>query len=645
MRIKRLIIAALTLLVTGYGRELVADEPTTVIPDAVAAAFNKANRNGDQSLSVDEFIVGRGDVNVAKRDFKLYDFDGDGTLALDEFACVRGEMRIDQPGVLPDFLTGYVDQSVAAIDKSFGNWDQDPEREINAAQFVSAFVRELQVGGQNTIQANLREVDPNQDQKVSRTESRRFVEIQLGIRRFDGKPLRFPNGNVANQHLWFHIDADKNDVLDRTEYRERSYAADKWEEEFTKANIDGDEVVSFDEFCRLPWRGFSDPVIDFRTMDKNLDAQLDPRELLAGTPDWKLKLAENVFPAFDLDQDGVLSLVEYRLTPQSNMILPWTSVLTDDGDEVLTFPEFKFGEVPNPFQYPLLRLLYFHRFDRNNDKQLTTDEYYFKTKLPVEFFVINEDGSGWEPYFKFPGRQSIGSPAVSPDGKTLAFDSHLKDLSTNTIFVMDIAERKPREICLGMMPTWSKDGKQLAFSQNGIEVIGIDAQNKEQIWAQGWGAQWSPDSKRIAFYSGLEIKAYNVETKQTSVLLPANENPYKQVFWNMAWSPDSSKLCLKGQKADGTFEMAIFDPAATPKLKTRAINKVGMMEDSAWHPNGKRIVIGMYCEERSHMQLYEFDSNTDDPPTLVKGQDPARSNASSCWTPDGKRLILMSHPN
>ena len=371
----------------------IADEPKSAIPEVVVAAFKKANRNGDQSLSLDEFNAGRGDVNVAKRDFKLYDFDDDGKLSLDEFACVRGEMRIDHPGVLPDYLTSFVDQSVAVIDKAFGNWDQNPEKEINAAQFVSAFVRELQVGGQTTITANLREADPNQDQKVSRTEARRFIEIQLGIRRFDGKPLRFPNGNVVNQHLWFHADADKNDVLDRNEYRDRSYAGDKWEEEFQKANIDGDEVVSFEEFCRLPWRGFSDAVIEFRTMDKNLDARLDQHELLAGTPDWKKMLAGHVFPGFDLDQDGVLSLAEYRLTPPANMVLPWTTVLTDDGDDALSFAEFKFGQL----QYPLLRLLYFSRFDQNGDKQLSANEFYFKLKTYSELFVLNEDGSGWQP--------------------------------------------------------------------------------------------------------------------------------------------------------------------------------------------------------------------------------------------------------
>ena len=186
--------------------------------------------------------------------------------------------------------------------------------------------------------------------------------------------LRHPNGMVVNQSLWLPIDADKNGVIDRDEYIKRSNAGEKAAEEFAKANLDGDEVLSFDEFSRMPWRGFSDPVDEFRTMDKNLDARLDREELIAGSPDGRKKLAEHAFPGFDLNQDGVLSLVEYCLTPQANMILPWPKVLTDDGDGSLSFAEFNFDQS----QYPLLRQLYFQRLDRNGDGRLTIDEFFFK---------------------------------------------------------------------------------------------------------------------------------------------------------------------------------------------------------------------------------------------------------------------------
>jgi TolB protein len=642
-RNRPLVVAVLCWLCLPAAGLVLADEPKTAANDTQVQALQKADRNDDAMLSVEEFIVGRGAADVAKRDFKLYDFNEDDVLDRDEFACVRTESKFDQPGVMPDYLTTVTTEAVAALDKAFGNWDQNPDQEINVGQFIATFVQEL---GNTALPANMREADPNNDRKVSRAEARRYIEIQLGIRRGDGKLLRMPNGNIVNYAVYLYADADRNDVLDRKEFLERTYGGANVAAEFTKLNSNGDEVISFEEFCHLPVRGFADPVLEFRRLDANLDARVDPLELLTRAPKWQRKLAEHTFPGFDFDQDGVLSLAEYRMTLIANKVLPWAAVLGDlDVDDFLSFTEFTFEQK----QFPLLRLLYFHRLDVNGDKRLALDEYHFKLKLPLEFFSMNADGTGWQHFFKFDGRPNVGSPAVSPDGKTLAFDSHLRnDLSTNTIYVMDMVERKPREICVGMMPTWSPDGKRLACSRSGtndtpsgIWTIGADAQNAQHI-QPGWGAQWSPDGKRIAFDAGLEIKAYNVETKKFDVLLPANENPYRQIFWNMTWSPDSQQLCLKGLKADATQEMAILDPSATPKLKTRASSKQQIVADSAWHPGGERIIFAMRCPERSRTQLYEFNPQTDDPPKLVNGQDAARSNSSACWTPDGKRLIVVS---
>ena len=345
-----------------------------LFPEAVVAAFKAANRNGDQALSVDEFIAGRSAADVAKRDFKLYDFNEDGELNVEEFACVREAMSFDQPGVLPDYLTRCVELAVAGLDQSFGKWDQIPLRNVDADQFVAACFAELETLSNNKIRANLREADPNQDQQVSRAEARRFIEIQLGVRRNDGKLLRHPNGMVVNQGLWLQIDTDKNGVADRAEYLEHSGAGEKAAEEFTKADLDGNDVMTFDEFSRVPGRGFSDPVQEFRRMDKNLDARLDRQELIAGTPDSQKRLAQHAFPGFDLNQDGVLSLIEYCLTPQANMILNWTTELLDDGDSALSFSEFNIDQS----RYPMLRQVYFQLLDRNGDKQLTTDEFNFK---------------------------------------------------------------------------------------------------------------------------------------------------------------------------------------------------------------------------------------------------------------------------
>lgn len=646
--VRRAACAMLLIIANSSASGLLAEDSSTEIPAAVSMAFKKVDRSGDQALSLEEFEVGRGAADVAKRDFKLYDFDENGSLSLEEFACIRTAPAFDQPGAVPDYVAKAADSSVAAIDKAFGNWDQNPEQRVDTDLFLSRFNQDLQQMGPNPVRDSRSEADPNQNGFVTRAAARRFVEIQLGIRRSDGSLIRFPNGNVANHSLWLHIDLNRDDRLSRVEYLDRSYGGDKAAEEFQNLDLDQDSTLSFEEFRRLPWRGFTDTVLEFRTMDKDLDARLDRNELLLGTPDWKKRLAEHALPGFDLDQDGLLSLAEYRLTPQSNMVLPWASVLTDsNGDDQLSLAEFKFDQL----QFPLLRMLYFSRLDTNGDKQLSTAEFYFKLKTFNELFVLNEDGTGWAPFFKLEKRD-VGSPSVSPDGKTIGFDSYTGVAATNVYFLMDMIERKPSDPKYGLMPSWAPDGKRLTISrgtpQRGAWIVTRDDFGREsgELAALGWGAQWSPDGKWIVQtdLSTPIISLYNVETKKAEVLIPAHESPYQKIMENMSWSPDSSKICVKGNKADGTQEMAILDWAAKPKpiLKTRVSTKKSLIADSAWHPKGHRIIIGMHCEERNRLQLYEFDPNNEAPPTLVPGQDPTRHNGGCCWTPDGKRLITAS---
>ncbi|MBC8112904.1 MAG: PD40 domain-containing protein, partial [Candidatus Saccharimonas sp.] len=202
------------------------------------------------------------------------------------------------------------------------------------------------------------------------------------------------------------------------------------------------------------------------------------------------------------------------------------------------------------------------------------------------------------------------------------------------------------EVASGMMPNWSKDGTKLACSRSspvyGVWLLDLEGDNHKHI-GEGWGAQVSPDGTKIAFTQGAGLKVYDIETDKTQSILEGEANPYQQIFWNSAWSPDSKRLCFKGSKADGTLEVATVTMTGDkPGLKVHHSGKVALNADFAWHPQGDRIVFAMYCTERTHVQMYEFDPDKNAPPTLLKGQDETRNNTDMCWTPDGKRLIIVS---
>ena len=637
----------LTVLLSSVVVDSFADDAQDKVRLATAKQFEKLDRNNDSKLSLDEFQVfvteEEEQAKLARRDFRLFDVDANSSLDLDEFRTMPLVVpNAGQRGPLPDPMQALVETAVATMDKTFADWNETPGVTVDVREFITAFVASI---GNNVVRPNFREADPNQDQKVTREEARRFLEIQLGVRRSDGKLLREPNGRVINYMLYSYIDLNGNDRLERAEFLERSFTGAAAAAEFEATNRDGDDSLSFEEFSTRIGDGILDPVMDFRQMDTNFDTRVDLQELQAGTPEWKWKFASSSIPAFDLDRNGALSLDEYRLTMTANMILPWHAPFADqDGDGTLMFSDFKFDP---QLQFPLLRFVYFHWLDQNGDRLLEPKEFWFKTKTPDEFFVMNADGSGWRKLFEFEGYPACGSPAVSPDGKSIAFDAWRRNTpALSTIFVMNIDGGDPHRVCSGSMPTWSKDGQLLACSRNapayGAWMMKADGAEHKHIHP-GWGAQWSPDGKKIAFTEGNVIKAYDVGTDSIATLFDGESANYREITWNMTWSPDSERLCFKAIKEGGIQDVALVGLTGTSRdLKVVHSGKTQINADFAWHPTEDRVVFAMTNPERGFLQLYEFNPNKSDPPQLVKGQDPARNNTDVCWTPDGKRLIVIT---
>lgn len=602
--------------------------------DDLSRAFRAADADKNGVASRTELGIGGLQPTVATRDFAMCDHNGDGVLSLAEFRAFR---YIEQPkkrGDFPDPMRRLVDHTVAAMDRSFEDWDGKPDQQIPVNDFLSAFLNML---GPQTMTPSRQEADPDSDRMVSRPEARRFIEIQLGLRTADDVVLRINDGRVVDLNRFRVVDSNQNGSLDRREFVAPGEAHRN--AEFDKLDSDQSGDLTLAEWASSS-EGLADPLLRFRMLDSNLDARLDSDELTTGLPAEQKHF--DLIPAFDLDEDGTLDLAEFRFAIPANPLLGWHRILQDrDSDQHISFAEFSFS---NTLQFPLLRLVYFERLDRNGDELLGKDELTFRARLPNELFVVNSDGSGWRPLLRFRGYPALGSPAVSPDGKWIAFDAHRVQPRTGSeIFVVGIDGGVPLQVCAGAMPSWSPSGDRFAFSRAGVRLVTAEGKDERVFRRNGWGAQWSPDGKSIALTEAADLRIYDVDEKTTRTIFNGNAHGYNRVYWNMAWSPDGQRICFKASKASGSEEvLTVKTSGGDPEFTVHHSSLRYVVADFAWHPEEGRVLFSTYCPERECRQVYEFDPDREDPPRLFPGQDPTRNVTDMSWTPDGTQLVVTS---
>jgi Ca2+-binding EF-hand superfamily protein len=355
--------------------------------------FRRFDKDRDQFLNKAELLSAVGDMPRTERLLKLFGSEGDDRINYERYLTLPGLVPMQMRGPLPDPIVKLVEREMGRIDELWSAWDKNGDSTLGPGEFQASGLARLVPG---LTLSTWKDWDQDGDGAVSLADCRRLLEVAFGVRCLTGEPLRYESGVTINAMLFRHIDQNHDNRLDHGEFLKHSFQGEQAEARFRETDTDHDNVITFAEWSRVDhW--LIDPMADFLRVDADLDGRVNQAEFLQGIPQWQLQIGKHVFPGFDLDRDGFLSLDEYRRIPLANFFVYWQYPRQDSNNDGKLSPgDFQWGRRP---ELACLEAEYFRCLDVNQDGSLDLSEFFFDldpTRAPRElvFQQRDQDGDG-----------------------------------------------------------------------------------------------------------------------------------------------------------------------------------------------------------------------------------------------------------
>ncbi|MBD0290414.1 MAG: PD40 domain-containing protein [Thermoleophilia bacterium] len=263
-----------------------------------------------------------------------------------------------------------------------------------------------------------------------------------------------------------------------------------------------------------------------------------------------------------------------------------------------------------------------------------------QTDEPVEGYLasIGVDGSGLRRITVRPGRDELASdiaPAVSPDGRTIAFQRAVAGSTEGSppyVYLVGADGSRLRRLTEGDDPeldaAWSPDGRRIAFAretggQFDVYVVGKDGSGVKRLLGSGGADEdfpsWSPDGKTLVFARyepGFESASgdlwlANVDGSGERLLLGGPDDDSAP-----SWSPDGQRIAFlrNGHLAVLDVDTSVVDPLTNP----------GEVKESrpVWSPEGSRLA---FTRDSGSLLVLPLDASAR--PERVPLDAPAQSAA------------------